>query len=425
MGDNERSAVRIIVAVVILLVCAYVFPSMFETVQSGTYQVRQWPVSGTLDVKMNPGMWAQCFGSITTWPCAETFYFTADTEGSDGPDDMGDASIEVTFNDGSTCRISGTCRVEMPKSPEQALNLITKLGLRSHIDVEEKLVKPCLRNALILTANLMSARESYCERRNDFIVVARDQIQHGLYEVVDEQVEISDPLTGQQVVRTLKRPAKDKDGRMIRQPQSNVFEGTGIVLSNFEVKKFIYSDAVQKQIDEQQKAAMEVVTAIAKTKKSEQDSLRIEAEGKASVMASKYEKEQEKVKAVTDALKDKEVAITKGEQQKAVASLERDAAEMNKQRDILLGEGEATRKKLVMAADGALEKKLAAWSEAQKFWADAFSKRLVPSVVMGDKQGGQDSSASDFMSLMTVKAAKDLSLDMTMSGKGTDAAAGK
>jgi hypothetical protein len=180
---------------------------------------------------------------------------------------------------------------------------------------------------------------------------------------------------------------------------------------------------------------------MAQAKKAEQDKLKIEAEGKAAVMKAQYEKEQEKIKAVTDALKEKEVAVTaagrdkevavtaadrdktvavtKAEQEKEVAKLQLDAAKMEKERQIALGEGEAKRKELVMAADGALEKKLEAWMSAQKVWADAFAKRQVPNVVMGEK-GGQDGQASAFMELLTIKAAKDLSLDMEMKGQKPD-----
>jgi len=413
---SERNVAKLIVVAICLMFAALVMPSMVETVDNGTYQVRQWPVSGSIDVKMTPGMWWQCFGNTQTWPKAETFYFTEDPEGATGPDDTGDASIEVTFNDGSKCRISGTCRVEMPKTEEQAKNLIMVLGLRSHNDVEEKLVKPCLRNALILTANMMTARESYSEKRIDFVMTAWDQVQHGLYEFTEEVTEVKDPVTGIATTKKIKIPLTGNDGKIIRQPQSNIFEGTGIVLSNFEVKKFLYEDKVQQQIAQQQEATMAVITAMAQAKRAEQDRLRIEAEGKAAVTKAQYEKEQEKIRAVTDALKDKEVAVTKAEQEKEVAVLARDAAAMTKDQQILLGQGEAERKKLVMDADGALQQKLSAWLDSQKVWADAFARRNVPSVVMGEKGAGQDGSASDFMSMLTIKAAKDLALDMSMKG---------
>ena len=49
---------------------------LLETVEKGTYQVRQWPVTGAIDVKATPGMWCQCFGSVDTWTVSDTFDFT-------------------------------------------------------------------------------------------------------------------------------------------------------------------------------------------------------------------------------------------------------------------------------------------------------------------------------------------------------------
>ena len=107
-------------------------------------------------------------------------------------------------------------------------------------------------------------------------------------------------------------------------------------------------------------------------------------------MTAKYQKEQEKVKAVVDAEKVKAVAELQAEQRLAVAKLDKKAAAETKQKNILLGQGEAERKKLVLLADGALKQKLSAYVEAQKLWADAFSKRNVPSVYnAGGGKAGQ------------------------------------
>ncbi len=63
-----------------------------------------------------------------------------------------------------------------------------------------------------------------------------------------------------------------------------------------------------------------------------------------------------------------------------------------------------------MAADGALQQKLAAYVETQKVWADAFAKRNVPTTVFGASGASGDSDASAFMQLMTLQAAKQLSV---------------
>jgi hypothetical protein len=83
--------------------------------------------------------------------------------------------------------------------------------------------------------------------------------------------------------------------------------------------------------------------------------------------------------------------------------------------ETLRGEGEAARRKLVMEADGALEKKLEAYIEVSKYYADAIARHQgawVPSIIMGGSDGKTGASAMDLISLLTAKAAKDLSLDV-------------
>ncbi len=135
---EKRITGMAICGVVILIVAIIVGGNMFETVAKGTYQVKQAAVTGTMSAKMDPGIWLQLFGDIGVWPKAETFFFTHDTtEGT-----KVDQSIEVRFNDGSICNISGTMRVHLPTSEQQAVNLVTSEGFRNFHDLEAKLIKP-------------------------------------------------------------------------------------------------------------------------------------------------------------------------------------------------------------------------------------------------------------------------------------------
>jgi len=169
---------------------------------------------------------------------------------------------------------------------------------------------------------------------------------------------------------------------------------------------------------------MEVETARANAKKAEQDAKTIEMKGKADVMHSKYEKEQEKVKAIVEAQQQKEVAELHAAKELAVAKLMKMAAMEEKQRQILLGQGESERKKLVMNADGALAQKLEAWKEVNSYYAQAmkdYKGQWVPNVVMSGGQNGQNlNAAQSLLDLFMVKTARDLSLDMSVpSGKTT------
>ena len=87
----------------------------------------------------------------------------------------------------------------------------------------------------------------------------------------------------------------------------------------------------------------------------------------------------------------------------------------------MLGEGEAERKKLVMQADGALDPKLKAYIEVNAKYAEAIANYKgdwVPKVVMGQSAGSKGNGAQDMIDLLSVKTAKELGLDMSVSGAG-------
>ena len=64
-------------------------PMMVDTVEKGTYQVKQAAITGTMDAKMTPGLWLQLWGDIDPWQKAETFFFTHDN------DTEGDVDIDT------------------------------------------------------------------------------------------------------------------------------------------------------------------------------------------------------------------------------------------------------------------------------------------------------------------------------------------
>jgi regulator of protease activity HflC (stomatin/prohibitin superfamily) len=398
--------IAIVLAVVVALGTA---GSMVETVEKGTYQIKQAAGTGTITAHMEPGWFGQFFGTVQTWPKAQTFYFTKDSEEGGS----GDQSFEVRFNQGSLCDISGTLRIIMPTSQAQAIALATTAGYKSYGDLESKLIMPTVRNALRLTANLMSARESYSDKRNDFNSWARDQIQNGLYETVDVVREVKDLVSGETVEKRFKEIKRDATGAPIY--QANPLEGTGIVLSNFEIKAYEYETRVKEQITSQQTAFMAVQTSRARAQEAEQDRLTAEAQGKADVMTAQYEKEEEKVRATVEAQKDSAVIVIAAQRDFVQAQTLALAAAETKKQQVLLGEGEAERKRLVMAADGALEKKLDAYVKTQQVWAEAFAKRSVPATMIGGQGeggGGSDGDVALFMKLIGVQAARQLAVDV-------------
>jgi regulator of protease activity HflC (stomatin/prohibitin superfamily) len=382
---------------------------LVSTVERGTYQVKQAAVTGTMTAHLEPGMYGQWFGDIITFPNAETFYFTLDS--SEGM--KHDQSITVRFVDGSTCKISGTVRIVYPQTEQNAVDLVVKNGFKSKLDMEHKLILPTLRNVLRQTANMMTARESYAEKRADFVAWSWDQLENGAYVTMNEKREIVDPISGEKTIQAFKVIKRDDQGKPIYHTNPLL---CGVTLQNFEIKSFEYSKKVQQQIATQQEALMNVATAIAKSKQAEQEKVKAKAEGEAMVMKSKYEKEMQKVKAVVQAQQEKEVAELHAEKNKQVSKLDADAAAFERTANILRGEGEAQRKRAVLAADGALDQKLKAWQNAQQFWANAYATRKVPQMYLSGGGGGKgpDQASLNMNTMMSVWLANQIGLDLTM-----------
>lgn len=394
----------------IFLVGLFSVPKIIETVEKGTYQVKQAAITGTMTAKMSPGLWWQNWGDIDIWPKAETFFFTHDKDTKDDVDT--DSSIEVRFQDGSVCKISGTARVVMPVVSQDAINLVIDRNHKTYKDLEQKLILPTIRNVLRSTANLMTARESYSVKRLDFVSFARDQIENGVYQTEEAVKEVEDLVTGEKVRKEVKA-IKTHEGTPLY--QFNPMSDTGIRLVNFEIKSFRYESKVRSQIGKQQEARMNVETAKAKAEEARQRELQTIAEGKAKVAKAKYEKEQEKVKAVVDAQKEKEVAILAASKEYESAKLMKLAAGENKQKNILDGQGLAEKKRLIFASDGALAQKLETYQAVQERYAQAienYKGNWVPQVITGGTSGGNGNAAMTMIEALSIKALKDLALDL-------------
>jgi regulator of protease activity HflC (stomatin/prohibitin superfamily) len=383
------------------------FGQLVETNQAGFVKILQVPISGTMKVYAQPGMFFQNFGNVWEYQIAGTYRFSADQT----DDSTTSPPVSVRFSDAGVAAISGNVRFDLPTSEQGILNIHQKF--RSYEHVAESLIKPAVSEALILTASLMTAEESYSGRRAEYAQLAWDQVLNGVYLTEWERTDVIDPVTKERTTARVVRIKRDADGNPLRKP--NPLKEYGITVSQFLLDKDIaYEEGVLEQIKTQRDAMMKTVTARADATKAEQDRITAEAQGRANVMRAQYEAEVEKATAVVNAQREKEVAETNAARELEVAKLAKEAAEQTKQQQILLGQGEAERRRLVLAADGALERKLATYEKVQADWADAFAKRQVPTTVFGGGTGGagSDSDVQALLQLLTVKTAQDLTLDI-------------
>jgi hypothetical protein len=142
-----------------------------------------------------------------------------------------------------------------------------------------------------------------------------------------------------------------------------------------------YDEAVENQIKVQQQAYMQVQTAIANSKKAEQDAITTELQGKASAAAAKWE--QEVIKAQ---------AITKAQQEKEVADLEAQTALLRAQRVKTDAEAQAYANSKLVSAGLTPQEKAQFEKDTKIGVAEAIAKIQLPSTFMSGSGSGKDAS---------------------------------
>lgn len=416
----------IVLAVVLLAVLLIASISIFQNCDAGQVMVIQSPVSGNLVWHTTPGIKWQGFGKVTDYPRRSQFWFSSKND--QGKKD--DESLSIRFNDGGHANISGGISWEMPLDDDHLTLLHQKYG--SYKAIEQQLVRTVVEKSVYMTGPLMSSTESYASRRSELLTLIEDQINHGIYQTKTSTETQKDPLTGVERKITLVQIIRDKEGLPKRVDEGSPLKEFKIRAFNLTLNEIKYEGEVEKQIQQQQQETMKVQIQILAAKAAEQQTLTTiklgeadaaKAEWAQKTVAAKMEAEAKMKKNVaeTEAAMKKEVAELEGKQKLEVAKLDAEAAKQFKLAEIERGEGEAKRRQLVMEADGALEKKLQAYVEINRAYADAVGKHQgswVPQIVMSGPQAGpQANGAQALIDLFTAKTAKDLSLDFGINKK--------
>lgn len=394
----------IIFAVVLVFAALMMIPRMWENLDASELMVIQSPVSGDLTCYTSPGVQWQGTGTVTKYPRQGLYTFDHETTKENPVPDTGK---ELQFNDGGKAHLYGSVNWEMPLDCKSIIEIHKTFGSKEAI--ETRAVSKMVNLAVYLSGPVMSSTESAAERRSELVELINDQAQKGVYQMIVQNVERPDPITGEKRQMVVTSIARDSAGLPKRQ-QGSLLEQYHVHLQPLSIAKIKYSDSVETQIRERQVAVQKVQIAQANARKAEQDAITTEKEGQAKAATAKWEQETIKAKEVT-----------KAQQQLEVATLAAKEAEQFKREQILRGEGEAARKQLVMNADGALDQKLEAYKEVQAKWADAFAKfggAMVPAVSMGGGSGGSAmSNTQQLVDLLGAKTARDLSLDLGTMGR--------
>lgn len=405
--------VGLVIAAVILVAGLFSAGQLVENLDAKQLMVIQSPIDGRLDVHTEPGIKWQGFGTVTKYPRRDQYDFNVRDVTAAGVAGPKDTSKRLRFNDGGHGNLYGAVSWEMPLSKEAIIKIHKTFG--SAHAIENQAVAKMIDGAVYLAGPLMSSTESSGERRAELVQYINDQAEHGVY-VTRPKTVISPPtkgpdgkdIPGTEKTTILTEIVLDEKGQPKRQ-QGSILDDFDVKLFPLSINELKYDSVVEDQIKQRQNATTQVQIAQANARRAQQDTITTEEQGKATAATAKWAQETIKAKFVTEA-----------QQKLEVATLAAKEAEQYKRQQILIGEGDAQRKRLVMEADGALEPKLEAYKAVNAQYADAIKEARPgawsPVVQMGATGTTTGGSAQTLIDLFTAKAARDLGLDMSMQG---------
>lgn len=383
-----KGKVTAIICGVFAIICLCLLGSVGEDVKNERIVVNQYPFSGKMAYWTEPGFHWQWFGHTTEYYKTQQFWFG----GKDVEGNSHGTPIKVIFNDASVGYIYGSLRVVLPTDVEH-LKLI-QTAYNGMDRLMNDLVAQNVVKVIYASGPLMSAFESYAEKKNDMVAYITDQLTYGVYKTTVREEDVIDSFTGEtKKVKVASLVADENAPNGYVRSEKSPFTSYGVIIDQVSITEITYDDKVNQQIQTQQQANMSIQTKKAEALAAQQDAIKAEAEGKAAAAKAKWE--QEKVKATE---------VTKAEQEREVARLAAEKAEFDKKRIVAEGQAEAEANRLKVAA-GLTPQERAEWEYKTKVGvAEALSKTKWPTIVMSGNQGG----GSNAMDVIALKQMTDL-----------------
>ncbi len=408
------------ILMIVIFALFYLFRSFLADTNIGGYMLIKEYLNGTMTPVLDEGVTWKWGGTTYKYKRAGSYRFAKKQVLADYKMDISanGPSIEVRFNDGGTATISGYVRFILSNNPDMLINMHSKF--RSYDNLVSTGVKQLVIESIQLSAAMMSSEESYTTKRAEFSELAWDQITNGIYLTEQEAVQVKNPKTGEIHTKYLvklktEKMVDQKTGKEIEKPtrKEDPLSPYGITVSQFVITDIDYEKDIKRQIAEKRSALMETIAVKAKAEKATQERLTAEEVGKKNVMISKYKAEVTKVKDVTGADMQKEVAKILAEKGVRVAEIDVATARWEKKAKEFRAQAAFVVNNMKFRADNALELKLDLMLQINRMWADAYKKspqRLVPRIMLDNKGAkSSNSSVESLIKMLTIKTAKDLS----------------
>lgn len=402
------------------------------------YHVRT--VLGKEEVISDPGYKFYPFGRYNAWKRAMTVQSVRGEGQSMKAESDSDATsatlppLNIMFLDQVDAHAEATARFSIPSDEVSFLKLAHEY--RTPENLLRTALIPAFKETLQATASLMSAENYYSGGRTEFNSEFEMQMTNGVYIVRreetiittgrrakssanaalgDSQEDYGDETKTEFVVRKV----LDENGQPKRKIQK--FGNFGVTVVDARITDMRPNTKFVERMQLKQKASADRAIAREQRIQEEEQRLLAIAKGEREVAERQAQAKVEQIQRTTEAQTEKQLAITQAEKLKEQAQIERETAEIQLEKAKVeaqtvktLADAEAYQKRVILEADNALAQKLDAEIEIQKLWAQAYSKRSVPTNVFGaggDTPVGGDGEVRAFMQMLTLDAAKRLSYE--------------
>ena len=377
----SKKKVTAIILGAFALICLCLIGKIGEDVKNEQIVVNQYPFSGRMAYWTDPGWKWQNFGRTTTYYKTQQFWFG----GKDLEGETHGTPIKVIFNDASVGYIYGSLRVELPTDVEHLSKIQTAYNGMERL--MNDLVAQNVVKVIYASGPLMSAFESYAEKKNDMVAYIDDQLTNGIYKTTVQEQVVVDALTGEEKKVKVASLIPDEDSAGgYKRSEKSPFTAYGVKIDQVSISEITYDEKVNQQIAAQQQANMSIQTKKAEAAAAQQDAIKAEAEGRAAAAKAKWE--QERIKATE---------VTRAEQEREVSRLAAEKAEFDKKRIIAEGEANAAANRALVSAGLTPLEKATIDKETRIGVAEALAKTKWPTIVMNG--GGGGGTAMDVIAL--------------------------
>jgi regulator of protease activity HflC (stomatin/prohibitin superfamily) len=303
-----RLIATLVVGLVLLITVVSVGKQVLGTNNAGYYQVKQAAVTGTMSVIDLPGTYARLFADITTYHVSDMHYFSKSA--LDGEEGAASDPIKVRFNDGGTADVSGAIKYRLPVDDIKRLRL--HQDFKNYAAFKHDLIRQTVAEAMMQTATLMKAEESYSTRRSEFTSLVEDQVKNGIYETSSKEVKSAD-ADGNERVDVVVSVKRDEHGLPAVRKISPLAQ-YGVDVISFTIKEIDFDATIDNLIQKKKEAEQQKVVARANAERAKQDAITAREQGNAMIATEKAKQDVEKIKEVTIAQKEFEVSQLKRKQ---------------------------------------------------------------------------------------------------------------